>query len=464
MRLTGSRGTELRTRRRLSPFLFPWLLAAWVAVMPLARADGPERGPDPEDILGELVVEAGAAGPVRLVLPVLAVEAPLQETRLEARMREILTRDLELSGELEVVPVAKAAVRPESSQAAVDLEPWRVAGVQVVIRTRAELVRGGQVELRAEIHRTGASEGRMIVRTVAGPVGALRLTTHRLADAVVGALTGYEGPFASRLAFVRTAGGKRTVYALDPDGYGLTAASPANHVAVAPAFDREGVLYWAASIDRGRYRLHREGRSEPIDLEPAGSVYGLAFDDTGARVALSVAMGPGVQVFVGASDFTGLERVTDMLLAMHPAFSPRGALAYAGTARRLQRIYVDGRPVSPRGLPGSAPVFCRHPDGTKLIFSVGVRARADLLATDSRGRNAVRLTRGQGRNSHPACSPDGRLVAFFSTRRNGEGSGLYLMRVDGRRPRKILDIVGDSLQWSHRVATPGSTTNAGGKP
>ncbi|MCA9638560.1 MAG: PD40 domain-containing protein, partial [Myxococcales bacterium] len=66
-----------------------------------------------------------------------------------------------------------------------------------------------------------------------------------------------------------------------------------------------------------------------------------------------------------------------------------------------------------------------------------------------RGRDPVRLTRGRGRNSAPACSPDGRLIAFFSTRKRGDGPGLYLMRVDGRRPaKKIANVVGDSLRWA----------------
>ena len=58
-----------------------------------------------------------------------------------------------------------------------------------------------------------------------------------------------------------------------------------------------------------------------------------------------------------------------------------------------------------------------------------------------------RLTQNQGRNGYPACSPDGRLVAFFSTRTSGEGPGLYVMRLDGGRPKRISTLVGDSLRW-----------------
>ena len=78
------------------------------------------------------------------------------------------------------------------------------------------------------------------------------------------------------------------------------------------------------------------------------------------------------------------------------------------------------------------------------------------MATGAEGGGLARLTQGQGRNNYPACSPDGRLVAFFSTRTSGEGPGLYLMRIDGQRPKRISTLVGDSLSWARlpETATP----------
>jgi TolB protein len=76
-----------------------------------------------------------------------------------------------------------------------------------------------------------------------------------------------------------------------------------------------------------------------------------------------------------------------------------------------------------------------------------VGKNTDLVASGETGGGLVRLTQNQGRNGYPACSPDGRLVAFFSTRTSGEGPGLYVMRVDGQRPKRISNLLGDSLRW-----------------
>jgi TolB protein len=101
-------------------------------------------------------------------------------------------------------------------------------------------------------------------------------------------------------------------------------------------------------------------------------------------------------------------------------------------------------------------VFCNNPDGVRLVFSVGVGRDSDLVSTGERGGGLARLTQGQGQNSYPACSPDGRMLAFFSTRKSGEGPGLYLMRLDGQRAKLISPLTGDSLRWD--ALPPGAAT------
>ena len=97
----------------------------------------------------------------------------------------------------------------------------------------------------------------------------------------------------------------------------------------------------------------------------------------------------------------------------------------------------------------SSPTFCRHPEGTRTVFAVGTGKRTEIVALlGERSGGLVRLTNGKGNSSYPACSPDGRLVAFFSTRRTGEGPGLYVMRADGFYAKRISPLMGDSLRWA----------------
>ncbi|MDD5628499.1 MAG: Tol-Pal system beta propeller repeat protein TolB, partial [Elusimicrobia bacterium] len=59
------------------------------------------------------------------------------------------------------------------------------------------------------------------------------------------------------------------------------------------------------------------------------------------------------------------------------------------------------------------------------------------------------LTHGEGANENPTWSPDGRFLAFSSTR-NGR-SELFVMDSDGSAPHRLADIPGNTTTptWSN---------------
>jgi TolB protein len=88
-----------------------------------------------------------------------------------------------------------------------------------------------------------------------------------------------------------------------------------------------------------------------------------------------------------------------------------------------------------------------------LIYSVGVGGeRHDLIMSNERGGNITRLTQNQGSNTYPACSPDGRLLAYFSVR--NKESGLFIKSLKNWRSSKISSRVGESLRWDALPALP----------
>src|SRR5690606_23598788 len=99
----------------------------------------------------------------------------------------------------------------------------------------------------------------------------------------------------------------------------------------------------------------------------------------------------------------------------------------------------------------AAPTFCDTEDGVMLVYAVAVGRGQDLVMSNETGGNLRRLTQGEGSNSYPACSPDGRLLAFFSDR--GKDHGLYIKSLKSGQTQKISARDGQSLRWA---ALPGS--------
>lgn len=406
------------------------LTPVFALVLQLTAPASVEPPPDDEDVLGDIVVEpteTGRVGPrlMKISVPEMSGSGPSA-----ALAERVLHRDLELSGQF-------AFVEPDHT------------GLEAVVRTSVT-TSGTDVRLTAAVYFDAAAQAPAYETSVSGSRYEARMLTHRLVDAVIAVLTGYRGPFVSALTFIARRGDTRSVYTIAPDGHDLRRVTGPTQLASATGFGPDDALYYAASVDNGRYRLYRDGQAEPFVLDPPGSIYAIAFSQDRTEVAMTIAVGQNVLLYRGASDFSDLHNVGTQSLALQPTFAPGGQLAAAGTNDERLRIRVDGRAVSPRAASAASPTFCDHPDGVKLVYSIGARNRSSIVSTDPRGRVTRRISGGSRRDSHPACSPDGRLVAFFSTRTTDEGPGLYIMRTDGHHARKIADVLGNSLQWSRR--------------
>jgi TolB protein len=154
-------------------------------------------------------------------------------------------------------------------------------------------------------------------------------------------------------------------------------------------------------------------------------------------------------VYVGAPDGSGMKKVSNSEVATHPVFGPSGKLAWIGGGDKNngQRVFVEGKAVSPAGFTAAAPTFCDTEDGVLLVYAVGVGGGGqDLVMSNERGGNMARLTQGQGSNSYPACSPDGRLISYFSKREKDQG--LFIKSLKNWQSLKISNHLGESLRWA----------------
>jgi TolB protein len=248
------------------------------------------------------------------------------------------------------------------------------------------------------------------------------------------------------MVFVAGSGTLRRAFVIDADGHDAKAVSPTDQIALAPAFGPGQEVWWTGSANKDLYRIYRASGGDVARPNVAGSIYGLTFSHDKSKVAVAIGVGTTILLYEGPS-LDQLTQASPIGMALRPTYSPSGKLAFAGEGKFGQRIWVDGKAVSPDGLFASSPTFCRNPNGVRVIYAVGVGKNTDLVASGETGGGTVRLTQNQATNAYPACSPDGRLVAFFSTRKSGEGPGLYMMRLDGGRPKRVSTLLGDSLRW-----------------
>jgi TolB protein len=454
-----------------SPFGSPSIAAADVPGAPAGAGE-----PD-ESILGTVEVNGSAGG--LPPLPKMGVVPVVPTGTADTIVHLVVVNDMDLSGQFAVIDESASPSGPFTHTTPLDLGAWRDTGAEYVLRVfaqpaandsaKTELV--GEAYLTPTAAQVAAQKARgtpppdpkpAFRGVVPTATTEVRTASHRLVDQLLGALTGRPGGFESGMTYAEKVGRWRRVFAIDSDGFDLHTVGPSDATALSPAFGPGGQIYYALSTDFSPFRLAFGPKATPVPLSIPGSIMGLAFSPDRSKMALTVMSEGQSQLWVGTHE--KLQPMPTAPFANHPVFGPLGKIAYvAGTP--VQRVFIDGKAVSPSGFMASAPVFCDTPQGLLLIYTVGVGSGTDIIATDTNGGGIRRLTQHEGANTYAACSPDGRLVAFFSTGKrkasqtpapaggkDEAGAGLFIMPI--QRPwlaKKISSEVGESLRWEASV-------------
>src|SRR5947207_12107864 len=127
-------------------------------------------------------------------------------------------------------------------------------------------------------------------------------------------------------------------------------------------------------------------------------------------------------------------RLVASILALAAASPARGAEKRAFAIADLYRLKTVASPAV-------------SPDGKWIAYSVkttdlaATTARTSLWRVDADGSNGRRLTSGDADDTSPLFSPDGRSLAFLSTREGGEAQ-LWVLPTAGGEAAKVTGFPG----------------------
>jgi TolB protein len=414
-----------------------------------ALAD-PQTPPPDETALGEILVTGTQASEK---LPRIAILPSLSPDYEDVIVRGVVRRDFELTGLFDVISDDKAPPGMYGFEDAVDVDAWRKLGAEAIVKVAARKATTGtdQIQVSGLAYLMSSGKKPVFEKSFIVKKTDARVTGHRVVDALLGALTGRPGGFASELTFSGRWGKNRRIFRMDADGNGLLPLTDPKDTAIAPAFGPGNEILYLVSHEYSPFTLaaYNRKKNEAIAVPFKTSLYGVAMSRDGSKLALAVADAGKSAIFVGNADGSNMKTVSTTEIATRPVFSPSGKLSWIGgdPKQGSQRVWLDGKAVSPPGFTPGGQTFCDTEDGVRLVYSVSVGGgRQDLVMADEKGRVIGRLTQGQGSNTHPACSPDGRMLAFFSTR--GTTPGIFMMSLKSFRTQPISTQTGEGLSWA----------------
>ena len=302
---------------------------------------------------------------------------------------------------------------------------------------------------RLEAVTTDAKD-RVHRRAVSYGASTRALDVARLADAVLADLSGERSHLSGTLLFVDAkTPGERRVRVMLGSGAPLRDASHEGVLARGADVGPGGVVHWAAAAPGEPLRIFAEGRAEPLAVKVPGYLQSVAFAPDG-RAAVIAGDGDGGSLWVGFLEGTMKKRELGPGIALHPAFSSSGGLAYAaGPPTGPLAVYVDGKRVSGGGEWATAPSFCPESGKARIAYMV---KGGDAWTTVIRELGGDAHVVGPG--AHPACSPDGRTVAIARPRRGNDAGGVWLIGEDGIAAHRVHEGEVVDLRWAPGPSLP----------
>lgn len=412
--------------------------------------------PAPAEAGGIIVTVRPGAKDIPIALPY-----PQAAGGTDAVSREIwsvVRRDLEMTGYFTIIdPDAYIEQGKGVEPGTFEYDDWRFLKAAALAKTRLVPADGG---LRADVFVYDVAGGAKIdAKGFVGRESDARYLGHRIADAILLALTGEVGFFGTRLAVVGSRTGQKEIYLMDVDGEGVVPVTSNGTINLSPAWspDRGHIAFTSFKKENPDLYVKdlKTGRLRAISERP-GMDSGAAFSPDGTKIALARSESGDSDIYVldakTGADVLRLTKGGGIDVA--PDWSPDGSrIAFASERSGGSQVYVqeatggsDAKRVTFQGSFNGDPVF--SPDGTRIVF-VGRDQHFDVFVVDVDGRNMVRVTQDQGDNEDPSWSPDGKYLMFSSTR-SGR-SEIWLSTADGRHQIPVTSGKGG---WTQPAWTP----------
>jgi len=303
---------------------------------------------------------------------------------------------------------------------------------------------------------------RLFNETYRRPGAVLERTALRIADDVVGAITGVRGASSTELAFVSTRSGHREIIVMDADGANLRAATRGNSVKAFPDWlpGADGILY-TAYVTGEQPDLFVASRAPNVragrmlgGLMPGAPKYRGVFSPSGETLALVTSVDGASEIFRVERDGRKAQRLTHSpAIEVSPSWSPDGSkLAFVSDRSGAPQVFVmnsdgtDKRRLTYQGGYNTSPAW--SPDGRWIAYQSRVGAQFDIWLIDVDGAVNFPIVEHPSSDETPCWSPDGRRIAFSSKRRGR--ADIYTVDRAGERLERLTQAMGDNTHpsWS----------------
>jgi TolB protein len=420
----------------------------------------PAPPPPPQQTEVQLVISGPTGGPPKFAVPEFIALSSDRETVEAARtIADVLFKDLEFEREFYLIP--RDTYRSIPAATTIDTPPfdrWVELGADALVLGSVQRSGSGGLQVRVKLYNVRSRQP-VLAREYSGTAANPRQYAHTMSDEIHQQQRALRGVARTRLTFSSDRDGERLggpienrsiqeIYIADYDGANQRRITVNRTLNITPVWSPDGRAIAYTSYRRGFPDVFvsfiYEGKLErPGNGTDRIHNFLPAWAPDGARLAFTSNRDGNAEIYVANADGTGLRRLTNHpSIDSTPTWSPTGQqLAFTSDRSGSPQIYIVG--VDGVGLRRiTSESYCDRATWSVAPFNeIAYTCRSgggyDIKVYDVSTGTSKQITFGEGSNESPAFAPNGRHLAFTSTR-SGKTQVFTIAR-DGRDLRQITN-------------------------
>jgi TolB protein len=431
---------------------------------------GPPASQQPSEVTTTITGEGGL--PPRLALPSFIALSPDAESQAVARtISTVLFDDLAFEREFALIPRdVYSTIPPATGFADVQFDRWRELNADgLIVGTVEKTATGIRIEVRLfDLHGRQAVPPSAFGKEYAGSAANPRAYAHTIADELHQTQRGLRGIARTKLTFNSDRDGERMtgtvenrsvkeIYIADYDGEAQRRVTVGRSLNITSTWapDARSIAY--SSYRRGLPNIFvshiYQGTLEELTKE-RGNNFTPSWSPDGTRLAFASTRDGNMELYVMNRDGSNVRRLTNHPASdITPTWSPSGTqIAFTSDRSGTPQIYIVGADGLGLQRLTSEPYADRATWSPAPFNEVAYTARTgpgnDIKIMVLATREVRQITFGEGTNESPSWAPNGRHLAFTSTR-SGK-TQIFTVARDGRN-LKQLTRTGNNYQpdWSN---------------
>lgn len=413
------------------------LIVPWAA----AQSDPPaESGDAPGVLTGGVITPEHISAPQIIKTPIaipLFKDENGKAGDAARQLADVLTDDLETSGEFEVIDRARYLEDPNVAGVKAgefEMSDWSLIGAEYVVKS-AITREDDRIKLAMRLFNVGT--GSMLVgKEYAGTYEERFKMVHLFAGEIFQELRGDRGFFGSQIAFASGTKSLREIYVMDADGRNRRRLTNLGLLAMSPRWSHDGKkIVFAAVGDTAPSGLYlidvRSGNIKRIFEAKSGVVITPEWTPDGNKIAVALSHDGNGDIYeVDLNGNIGRNLTKHWSIDLAPAYSPNGR----------QMLFISDRPGAPQvyksmedgsdparisyfGSYNQSPAWSKR--GGKIAYSAREFGHYTIYLIDENLGEPYALTADMA----PSCefatfSPDGRVLVFSCE--TAKGRALWL--------------------------------------